>query len=76
VCGGASIVPVTTFGLVAGTPVHLPDAAQGIALNADGTTAWVTQQAGSLVDVTLATGAVGHPIRLGGHPSAIVIGSG
>ena len=49
---------------------------QGIALSADGSTAWVTQQAGSLVSVALATGKVGTPIRLGGHPSAIVIGPG
>ncbi len=76
VCGGASIVSVSTLGLVAGTPVHLPDAAQGIALSEDGSTAWVTQQAGSIVGVTLATGQVGRPIHLGGHPSAIVIGTG
>ena len=76
VCGGASMVSVTTLGLVAGTPVHLPGAAQGIALSADGATAWVTEQAGSLVGVTLATGAVGKPIHLGGHPSAIVVGAG
>ena len=76
VCGGAALVPVTVVGLVVGAPVALPDAAQGVALSADGTTAWVTQQAGSLIPVTLATGAVGQPLRLGGHPSAIVIGSG
>jgi len=76
VCGGAALVPVTTFGLVVGPPVALPDVAQGIALSADGATAWVTQQAGSLVPVTLATGTAGTPIRLGGHPSAIVIATG
>ena len=57
-------------------PIALPDAAQGIALSADDATAWVTQQAGALIPVTLATGAVGKPLRLGGHPSAIVIGAG
>jgi YVTN family beta-propeller protein len=76
VCGGAGVVPVTTPALAVGTPVALPDVAQGIALTADGTTAWVTQQAGSLVPVTLATDKVGRPLRLGGHPSAIVIGAG
>ena len=65
-----------TLGLAVGHPVGLPDVAQGIALTADGTTAWVTQQTGSVVPVTLATGTVGPPIRLGGHPSAIVIGAG
>ena len=54
----------------------LPDVAQGIALNQDGSTAWVTQQAGTLVPVTVATNTVGVPLRVGGHPSAIVIGAG
>ena len=76
VCGGAGVVSVSTLGLVVGAPVALPDVAQGIALSPDGATAWVTQQAGSLVPVTLATGTVGRPIHLGGHPSAIVIGPG
>ena len=67
---------VSTLGLAVGPPVTLPDVAQGIALSPDGTTAWVTQQAGSLVPVALATGTVGPPIHLGGHPSAIVIGPG
>ncbi len=76
VCGGTGVVPVTTIGLAVGAQISLPGVAQGIALTPDGTTAWVTQQAGSLVPVTLATGKVGSPIRLGGHPSAIVIGAG
>jgi len=76
VCGGAGVVSVSTTGLVVGPPVGLPDVAQGIALSPDGTTAWVTQQAGTLVPVTLATGTVGAPIHVGGHPSAIVIGPG
>ena len=76
VCGGASLVPVTVFGMVVHDDVALPDVAQGIALSADGATAWVTQQAGSLIPVALATGKAGRPIRMGGHPSAIVIGAG
>jgi YVTN family beta-propeller protein len=76
VCGGQAVVPVTTLGLVLGAPIGLPDVAQGIALSADGATAWVTEQAGSLVPVTLATRTVGPPVHLGGHPSAIAIGSG
>jgi len=76
VCGGQAVVSVTTLGLVLGTPIGLPDVAQGIALSAGGATAWVTLQAGSLVPVTLATGTVGAPIHLGGHPSAIVVGAG
>jgi hyaluronoglucosaminidase len=78
VCGGTSVVPVTenALGLAVGAPVALPDAAQGIALTADGSVAWVTQQAGSVIPVTLASGKVGKALRLGGHPSAIVIGAG
>jgi hypothetical protein len=76
VCGGASLVPVTVFGMVVHDGVGLPDVAQGVALSPDGSTAWVTQQAGSLIPVTLATGTPGRPIRMGGHPSAIVIGAG
>jgi DNA-binding beta-propeller fold protein YncE len=67
---------VAVVGLAVGAPVALPDVAQGIALSADGTTAWVTQQTGTLLPVTLATGKVGRPVRVGGHPSAIVIGPG
>ena len=73
---GAGLVPVSVVGLTLGPPVALPDVAQGIALSADGSTAWVTQQAGTLIAVTLATGKVGLPLHLGGHPSAIVIGAG
>jgi hypothetical protein len=66
----------TALGPAVGTQIALPDAAQGVALSADGATAWVTQQAGGLVPVTLATGKTGPVIHLGGHPSAIVIGAG
>ena len=78
VCGGSGVVPVTmtVLGLAVGAPIALPNAAQGIALSADGSVAWVTQQAGSMIPVTLATGKVGKPLHLGGHPSAIVIGAG
>ncbi len=78
VCGGAGLVPVTTAGiaLAVGNEIGLPDVAQGIALSPDGSTAWVSQQAGTLIPVTLATGKPGRPIRMGGHPSAIVIGAG
>jgi YVTN family beta-propeller protein len=76
VCGGASVFSVSTLGLVVGTPVSLPGVAQGVALSADGTTAWVSERTGSIVPVTLASGTVGTPIHLGGHPSAIVIGPG
>ena len=65
VCGGAGLVPVTltALGPNVGTQIGLPDAAQGVALSADGATAWVTQQAGGLVPVTLATGKVGSGHR-------------
>ncbi len=78
VCGGADVVTVGLGGLTlaVGTPVALPGVAQGIALSRDGSTAWVTQQAGAIISVTLSSGAVGKPIHLGGHPSAIVIGAG
>jgi hyaluronoglucosaminidase len=78
VCGGTGLVPVThtALGPAVGTEIELLDAAQGVALSADGATAWVTQQAGGLVPVTLATGTTGLAIHLGGHPSAIVIGAG
>ncbi len=78
VCGGAGVVPITlnALGLDVGTAIALPGVAQGIALDTTGDTAWVTQQTGSIVPVTLATGSVGKPLHLGGHPSAIVIGAG
>jgi DNA-binding beta-propeller fold protein YncE len=78
VCGGAGLVPVTptTLGPTVGTPIGLPDVAQGVALSSDGATAWVTQQAGGLIPVTLANGKTGPVVHLGGHPSAIVIGAG
>jgi YVTN family beta-propeller protein len=78
VCGGSGVVSVTenVLGLAVGALIALPNAAQGIALSADGSVAWVTQQAGAMIPVTLATGKVGKPLRLGGHPSAIVIGAG
>jgi YVTN family beta-propeller protein len=78
VCGGAALVPVTltALGPAVGTPIALPDVAQGVALSADGGTAWVTQEAGALLPVTLATGKTGPAVHLGGHPSAIVIGAG
>jgi hypothetical protein len=78
VCGGADVVPVALggLGLALGAPIALPAVAQGIALTPDDTTGWVTQQTGSIVPVTLGTGAVGTPIHLGGHPSALVIGPG
>jgi hypothetical protein len=78
VCGGAGLVPVTltALGPAVGPQIGLPDVAQGVALSADGATAWVTQRAGRLVPVTLATGKTGDPIHVGGHPSAIVIGAG
>ena len=62
--------------LSVGTPVAVRGVAQGIALSRDGSTAWVTQQGGSIVPVTVSSGAVGKPINVGGHPSAIVIGAG
>jgi hypothetical protein len=84
VCGGAGVVPVRVGGLASllgfpvsvGTPIALPNVAQGMALSRDNATAWVTQQAGSIVSVNLRTRAVGHAVYLGGHPSAIVIGAG
>jgi hypothetical protein len=78
VCGGTGLVPVrvTALGPAVGTQIGLPGAAQGVALSADGATAWVTQQAGGLVPVTLATGTTDPAIHVGGHPSAVVIGSG
>jgi hyaluronoglucosaminidase len=78
VCGGAGVVTVGLGGvaLAVGTPVTLPDVAQGIALTRDGTMAWVTQQRGSIISLDLSTGAVGQPIHLGGHPTAIAIGAG
>ena len=84
VCGGAGVVPVRVGGLATllghpltvGTPIALPNVAQGIALSRDNATAWVTQQAGSIVPVNVRTRAVGKAVHLGGHPSAIAIGAG
>jgi hypothetical protein len=78
VCGGTGLVPVrvTALGPAVGTQIGLPGVAQGVALSADGATAWVTQQAGGLVPVTLATATADPAINLAGHPSAVVIGPG
>ncbi len=76
ITGGASIVPLTVTGLVVGTPINLPDVAEALALDAASTTVWVALQGGSLVPVSLPAGTVGHRIRLGGHPSAVVISHG
>jgi YVTN family beta-propeller protein len=77
-CGGAAVAPVTVtgFGPVVGASVALPGVAQGIALDARGTTAWVTLRGGVMVDVDLVHGRPGSEIVLGGHPSAIVVGPG
>jgi hypothetical protein len=76
ISGGASIVRLTVAGLVVGSPIPVRGAAEAVALSRDGRTAWVALQAGSLVPVTLASGAVGRVIHLGGHPSAVVIPTG
>jgi DNA-binding beta-propeller fold protein YncE len=76
ISGGSALVPVTVNGLAVGAPITLPDVAQAVALDPNGATAWVALQAGDLVGVTLASGTVGKPIRLGGHPSAVVIAGG
>ena len=77
VCGGAGVVAIQHRR--AWSPRRRwrsPMPPRGSRSSADDATAWITQQAGSLVPVTLATGTVGAPIHLGGHPSAVVIGAG
>jgi YVTN family beta-propeller protein len=76
ISGGAAVVPVTVAGLAVGTSVALRGVAQAIALSPGDKTAWVALQAGSLVQVALASGTVGRTIHLGGHPSALVITTG
>jgi hypothetical protein len=73
ISGGDTVTPLAVTGLKLGTPITLPDVAQAIALSAQNTTAWVALQAGSVVQVNVATGAVGHPVHLRGHPSALAI---
>lgn len=75
VCGGAGVTTVSVPALTVGPVAALPDVAEGIALGTDGV-AWVTQQGGTIVPTVPPFKAVGKPIRLGGHPSAIVIGAG
>jgi hyaluronoglucosaminidase len=73
IAGGDSVTPLAVTGLTLGAPITLPDVAQAIALTPQDTTAWVALQAGSVVEVNVATGAVGRPVHLRGHPSALAI---
>jgi hyaluronoglucosaminidase len=75
IAGGASVVPLTVTGLAVGVPIALHGVAQALALTPGDGTAWVALQTGALVPVALASGTVGRPIHLGGHPSAVVIAS-
>jgi hyaluronoglucosaminidase len=75
VCGGASLIPVAMSTLALGPVVTLPDVAQAVVI-AKGSvpTAWVALQQGRVIPVTLGTGAVGHPVKVGGRPSAVAVG--
>jgi YVTN family beta-propeller protein len=77
-CGGAAVAEVTAtgFGPVVGTTLTLPGVAQGIALDRRGTTATVSMRSGYITEVDLLHDRVMKKIELGGHPSAIVVGSG
>jgi hyaluronoglucosaminidase len=73
ISGGSSVVPLTVSRLAVGTPIALRGVAEGLALAPGDRTAWVALQAGSLVQLSLASATVGRTIHLGGHPSALAI---
>jgi hypothetical protein len=73
ITGSDSLVPVALPSLVVGTPITVPDVAQAVAFSDSGAMAWVALEDGGLVSVALRSGRVGHPIHLGGHPSAVAI---
>lgn len=76
IVAGAAVIPVAPAHtvLTPGSSIALPDVGEAVALEASGT-AWVAEQDGSIVPVSLPSGPVGKPVHVGGHPSAIVIPS-
>lgn len=74
VVAGASLTPLPPGSPSAGTPVTLPGVGQAVALQG-GTEAWIAEQAGSVVPVTLPAGPAGRPVHVGGRPTAIAVSS-
>ena len=76
VCGGAAVVPVAVVGLTLGRArSRCPTPPRGSRLTADGSTAWVTQQAGTWFPWRWRRGGWASAARRR-PPSAIVIGAG
>jgi hypothetical protein len=53
--------------------VPVADAAEAVALTADGSTAWVAERDGRVVPVVLASGRTGRPVTVGGRPSDLAV---
>jgi hyaluronoglucosaminidase len=74
IVAGASLTPLSPGSPAAGAPVALPGVGQAVALQG-GSTAWVAEQAGSVVPVPLPAGPAGRPVHVGGRPTAIAVSS-
>jgi YVTN family beta-propeller protein len=69
-----TITPVSLSTGTIGVPIQTGGEPSGIAISADGSTAYVTDlNSGNLTPVTLATGVLGTPISVGAQPSAIAL---
>lgn len=72
VVAGDTLTPLPPGSPAGGTPVTLPGVGEAVALQG-GSTAWVAEQAGSIVPVPLPAGPVGRPVHVGGRPTALAL---
>lgn len=72
VVAGDTLTPLPPGSPAGGAPVTLPGVAEAVALQG-GSTAWVAQQAGTIVPVRLPAGPAGRPVRVGGRPTALAL---
>jgi YVTN family beta-propeller protein len=71
---GGAITPVNLSTGALGAPIQTGGEPSGIAISADGSTAYVTDpSSGELTPITLATGVLGTPITVGAQPSAVAL---
>jgi YVTN family beta-propeller protein len=69
-----TITPISLSTGTLGAPIQTGGEPSGIAISADGSTAYVTDLSnGELTPVSLATGVLGTPISVGAQPSAIAL---
>jgi YVTN family beta-propeller protein len=69
-----TVTPVSLSSGTLGVPIQTGGEPSGIAISADGSTAYVTDlSSGELTPITLATGVLGTPISVGAQPSAIAL---